>query len=79
MHFPPKTKPQVRTQLKMEGRSAMSLAAFYDHYLQCTAGFGKTYADEFTDIFSIADMISKLCKYVGTRGVLCVGADVWRL
>lgn len=40
----------------------MSLAAFYDHYLQCTAGFGKTYADEFTDIFSIADMISKLCK-----------------
>lgn len=54
----------MRQQLKMEGRSAMSLAAFYDHYLTCTAGFGQTYADSFIDIFSIADMIHKLCKYV---------------
>lgn len=58
------TKPQVRAQLKLEGRSNMSLAAFYDHYLHCTASFGKNYADSFTDIFSIADMIMKLCKYV---------------
>lgn len=42
----------------------MSLAAFYEHYLTCTAGFGQTYADSFIDIFSIADMIHKLCKYV---------------
>jgi len=55
---------QVRQQLKMEGRSAMSLASFYEHYLMCTAGFGQTYADSFIDIFSIADMIHKLCKYV---------------
>lgn len=48
----------------MEGRSAMSLASFYDHYLTCTMGFGQTYADSFIDIFSIADMIHKLCKYV---------------
>jgi len=54
----------VRQQLKMEGRSAMSLASFYEHYLMCTAGFGQTYADSFIDIFSIADMIHKLCKYV---------------
>ena len=50
----------------MEGRSAMSLASFYEHYLTCTAGFGQTYADSFIDIFSIADMIHKLCKYVIT-------------
>lgn len=55
---------QVRQQLKIEGRSAMSLASFYDHYLTCTMGFGQTYADSFIDIFSIADMIHKLCKYV---------------
>lgn len=42
----------------------MSLASFYEHYLTCTAGFGQTYADSFIDIFSIADMIHKLCKYV---------------
>lgn len=53
---------QVRTQLKLEGRSDMTLAAFYEHYLACTAGFGKTYSDSFTDIFAIADMIHKLCK-----------------
>lgn len=54
----------MRTQLKLEGRAGMSLAAFYDHYLACTAGFGQTYADSFIDIFSIADMIHKMCKYV---------------
>ena len=52
----------MRAQLKVEGRSSISLAAFYEYYLQCTAGFGKTYSDNFTDIFAIADMISKLCK-----------------
>jgi len=52
----------VRTQLKLEGRSDMTLAAFYEHYLACTAGFGKTYSDSFGDIFAIADMIHKLCK-----------------
>lgn len=40
----------------------MTLAAFYEHYLACTAGFGKTYSDNFADIFAIADMIHKLCK-----------------
>eukprot|EP00624_Nannochloropsis_granulata_P007322 evm.model.NODE_7173_length_8571_cov_21.853226.4 len=48
----------------MEGRSAMSLASFYDHYLTCTMGFGQTYADSFIDIFSIADMIHKLCNTI---------------
>jgi hypothetical protein len=59
---PRNPSPQIRAQLKTEGRAKIGLSEFFEYFLQCTAGFGKTYSDNFTDVFELAEMISKMCK-----------------
>lgn len=54
--------PQVRQQLKTEGKGDMTLVGFYEFYLQCTAGFARAYSENFDDAFEIANMIQKICR-----------------
>lgn len=53
---------QIRAQLKREGRPFLTMAQFFDYYLQCTAGFGRTHDEAYTELFGIGDMIFKLCR-----------------
>lgn len=57
----------MRQQLKQEGKGEMSLVGFYEFYLQCTAGFARAFSENFEDVFEIADMIQKICRYASRK------------